>query len=93
MPDDAIGPDGGGQPAPGCGAICTHLIGSCVPGARTADCVDDCEVTRALFVAKCPALLDTYLRCMGMAHVLCTPGRIEILDCSDERNALDACSH
>jgi len=30
---------------------------------------------------------------MGMAHVLCTPGRIEILDCSDERNALDACSH
>ena len=91
VPDDAVGPDGGGQPAPACGAICAHIIGSCVPGASTADCVSDCEGTRAKSTAKCPALLDTYLRCMGMAHVLCMPGRIEILDCSDERNALDAC--
>jgi hypothetical protein len=37
-------------------------------------------------------LLDTYLRCLGTAHVLCSPGHVEIVDCSDERNALDACS-
>ena len=38
-----------------------------------------------------PALLDAFLRCMGSAKVVCMPGHVEIDDCSNERNNLDAC--
>src|SRR5258705_413415 len=80
-------PDGGRvAPVPTCGAICAHLIGSCVPGAGTDKCVTDCEDGRNRFVTTCPVELDVYLRCMGTARVECHGTEVVVVDCSDERN-------
>jgi len=92
LEDAPIGPDGGrAAPVPTCGAICAHLIGSCVPGASTDKCVTDCEEGRNRFVTTCPLELDAYLRCMGAARVECNAMDVVVVDCSDERNRLDAC--
>ncbi len=92
-PDIAtFGPDGGRtDPPPTCGAICAHLIGSCVPGASTDPCVADCESGIAGVSTSCTGERDDYLRCMIAARVECRGSDVVVIDCSDERNRLDAC--
>jgi hypothetical protein len=88
-----IGADGGHiVPPPSCGDICAHIVGSCVPGASTDGCVSDCEAGANRFAATpCEGLLDTYLRCMITTRVECHGTDVVVIDCSDERNALDMC--
>jgi hypothetical protein len=90
--DDA-GVDGGGRgPAPSCGAICAHVVGTCASGADTGPCTMDCEMTRAQFT-HCSYQLDAYLRCMVTTDVECNQGDVVIVGCSFERNELEACQH
>jgi hypothetical protein len=88
-----VGPDGGRvTPVPTCDAICAHIIGSCVPGASTGACVSDCEAGQSRFaMTSCAPLLEAYLRCMGTTRVECNGSDVVVVDCSDERNQLDAC--
>jgi hypothetical protein len=92
VPNDAVADSDAGisTPPPSCGTVCGHIVGACVPGASTADCVAGCEKTRDRFMS-CPAPVASYLRCLGSTRVTCTPGHVEILDCTDAFNALAAC--
>jgi hypothetical protein len=88
---DTLDPDGAAPaaPAPTCDAICTHLVGSCVPGGSTTACVADCESARQSHA--CPRELDDYLRCASTSAVECSGNRVVIISCSDERQRVDAC--
>jgi hypothetical protein len=90
--DDAILPDGGrAGPPPTCGAVCAHIIGSCVPGASTDKCVTDCEDGTMRFATTCPVELDSYLRCMITTSVECHMTDVVVVGCSPERDRLEAC--
>jgi hypothetical protein len=87
----APGP-GGTTPIPTCPAICDHILAACTPGASDGSCVSDCETTTRDFAA-CSRDLDAYLVCMGGTKVECHSNEVVILDCSAERNQLEACVH
>ncbi len=76
-------------PPPTCSTICDRLVTLCA-GSPNASCNADCESTKAKY-AKCAGELDRFLRCMGTTHVECTPGEVVVIDCSDERVALEHC--
>jgi hypothetical protein len=86
-PGDGTNP---GAPPPTCAEICSHIIGSCAPGASTDPCTRDCEQRTATF-ANCDKL-DPYLRCMPSVKVKCTATEAIIEGCDMERNALNSCT-
>jgi hypothetical protein len=96
-PDPTTGGGAGDDVTPGsapppttCEAICTHVVGSCAPGASTAACLTPCEKTRA--IPTCPAQRDAYLACLITVPVTCTGSEVVIVGCSDERRAFERCT-
>jgi hypothetical protein len=77
------------QPPPTCGAICDRLATLCA-GSPNEKCVTDCTVTETKYL-KCPHELDRFMKCMGVTQVKCTSDEIIVLDCSQERVALESC--
>jgi hypothetical protein len=90
-PNGALG-DGGGemQTPPTCAAICDRFARLCGFASASASCVSDCESSRVQF-ASCKDELDSLLRCLGTTRVTCNGMEIVIIDCSDERTAVEKC--
>jgi hypothetical protein len=76
---------------PTCAEICDRLVSLCVGGATSQPCVRDCEAGLA-GTSACSDELSAFLRCMETTRVQCMPNDvIVIVDCSDERLALERC--
>ena len=88
---DAAPVDSQGAPPPSCATICRRFAELCGFASVAASCVSDCESSQATF-SSCPQERDVLWRCLGTTHVTCEGTQIVIIDCSDERNAVEKCA-